>query len=500
MSEIHYKSLDTHIHKLTTERGGDGTNNRVTPAPVYLIFGEEFLCKAVFEQLLKAISPVGSGNQNLERIDGPDEDIHEVIERVNTYSLLPGTKIVAVTDSGVFDSKEDKEHLLDKAKKAYQNDNVKKAAKYLISMMGRLKMSFQDFSKENRPKTLKYNSSKFDDDQWLDDILDYCIQNNLAISAAEEQGGALQSAIEKGFPRQNHLIIITDTVNKRHSLYKSISSHGIIIDCSIPKGNRRSDKLAQQKALSESLDAILLKNQKSIESDAHRLLYEMTGFDLRTFSNNIDKLVSYVGERKIITRSDVAFVLKRTKKDPIYAFTNAITEKNAEEALFYLESLLFDGLNSIRPEQILVAMANQIRKLILIKGFVAGPQGDSWYKNCTFGDFKKSVLPVIQKHDKKLLDQLRVWQDMLSTDTVDGGGEGTKKVKKKSGKSVTELLIAKTPTNSYPVYQMFKKSEIFTQEQLFNALESLNRADLRIKTSVQNKKLILEEAIINICR
>ena len=47
---------------------------------------------------------------------------------------------------------------------------------------------------------------------------------------------------------------------------------------------------------------------------------------------------------------------------------------------------------------------------------------------------------------------------------------------------------------------MFKKSEKFTEEQLFHALESLNRADLRIKSSVQNKKLILEEAIIKICR
>jgi DNA polymerase-3 subunit delta len=273
----------------------------------------------------------------------------------------------------------------------------------------------------------------------------------------------------------------------------------MIIDCSIPKGNRRADISVQKTALTERLNAILSKSQISIEADAYQALYDMTGFDLRTFSQNVDKLISFVGERKKITRSDVEFVIKRTKKDPIYAFTNAITDQNTEEALFYLESLLFDGVQPIRPEQILVAMANQIRKLMLIKGFVASSEGENWYAGCSFGDFKKSVLPAVRKYDKNILDRVTAWQDILSTDT---GREGamTKKASKKKQPAATELLIAKNPQNPYPVYQMFKKSEKFTEEQLFHTMESLNRADLRIKTSVQNKKLILEEAIIKICQ
>ena len=243
----------------------------------------------------------------------------------------------------------------------------------------------------------------------------------------------------------------------------------------------------------------LSKNQISIDADGYQALYEMTGFDLRTFSQNVDKLVSFVGERNKITRSDVEFVIQRTKKDPIYAFTNAVTDQNTTEALFYLESLLFDGAEPIRPEQILVAMANQIRKLMLIKGFVASSEGKSWYASCSFGNFKKSVLPAIRKYDKNILAQVTAWQDILSTDTGRVGAV-TKKASPKKQSAATEMLIAKKPQNPYPIYQMFKKSEKFTEKQLFYAMESLNRADLRIKTSVQNKKLILEEAIIKICR
>jgi DNA polymerase-3 subunit delta len=498
MTEIHYKSLNHYFDKLMADAEEAGTN-RQAPAPVYLIFGEEFLCKSVFEKLLKVLMPAGSKSPNLERIDGPNEDISDVIERITTYSLLSGAKIVAVTDSGIFDSRQDKDRLIKKSKQAYHDDDIKKAANYFLNLMGLLDLSYQDFSSDNRSKTLKSKLNASDDNQWLDAVIDYCTGKNLPVPAAGDKISTLQYAIEKGFPTGNHLVILTDKVAKQQKLYTSINKHGMIIDCSIPRGNRRADISVQKAALTERLNAILSKNQISIEADAYQALYDMTGFDLRTFSQNVDKLISFVGERKKITRSDVEFVIKRTKKDPIFAFTNAITDQNTEEALFYLESLLFDGVQPIRPEQILVAMANQIRKLMLIKGFVASSEGESWYAGCSFGDFKKRVLPAVRKYDKNILDRVTAWQDILSTDT---GREGarTKKASKKKQPAATELLIAKNPQNPYPVYQMFKKSEKFTEQQLFHAMESLNRADLRIKTSVQNKKLILEEAIIKICR
>ncbi|NIV97852.1 DNA polymerase III subunit delta, partial [Candidatus Saccharibacteria bacterium] len=67
-----------------------------------------------------------------------------------------------------------------------------------------------------------------------------------------------------------------------------------------------------------------------MDKRAYRTIYEMTGFDIGTFSDNIEKLISYVGDRKRITVEDVAFVLKRTKKDPIYELTNAIADRDVD--------------------------------------------------------------------------------------------------------------------------------------------------------------------------
>ena len=91
MAEIHYRSLNRYFDRLIADSEETGSTQPAAES-VFLIFGEEFLCKSVFQKLLKALMPVGSKSPSLERIDGPNEDIGDVIERITTYSLLSGTK------------------------------------------------------------------------------------------------------------------------------------------------------------------------------------------------------------------------------------------------------------------------------------------------------------------------------------------------------------------------------------------------------------------------
>ena len=60
----------------------------------------------------------------------------------------------------------------------------------------------------------------------LDEVIAYCEQKELAIPEPADESVALQKAIEKGFPKNNHLLITTDVVDKRRSLYKAIKGPG----------------------------------------------------------------------------------------------------------------------------------------------------------------------------------------------------------------------------------------------------------------------------------
>ena len=486
MPVISHKEVDKYLRN----RGDDPLFS------VYLVYGEEVLTKGVFDALLNSLIPVSERSINYEPLDGSRENIHEVINRVNTFSLLPGTKVIALRESKIFYAKQDKAQLLENAKKAIQDDNIKKAAGYLLNMMGIFNLSYEDMDESGRNKIIGTPNAAGSDDGWLDEIIAYCRQHDMTVPVARDDCRILQQAVEKGFPKHNHLIITTDTVDKRRGLYKTIGDKGMIVDCSVPKGVRRADQMAQESVLVEKMNAILAAGNKTMNQATYLALYEMTGFDLRTFCHNLEKLVSWVGDRPEITLKDVTSVLHRTKQDPIYELTNALADRRSDSALFFLDSLLSSG---IHPLQVLSALVNQIRKLLLAKGFINSPQGKDWQSACTYTYFQKQIIPAIVDYDRELIDQLESWQTILNEEINSPLRGSPKKTKKLKPKAAMDLLIARNPKNPYPIYLILKKTDGFSQDKLVNALEVLGEADKKLKTSSQPPKLVLEKVILHIC-
>lgn len=479
MTEIDYKTLNGYLQKETDY------------SSLYLIYGEDVLVKSALNKLLDILIPEKQGNLNYEPVDGADGNVPKALEKVNTYSMLSGRKVVVLGDSKIFYSKQDHGIILQKAKEAYDNDTIKKAAKFILSLMGLLQLSFDDLTSENRYMALNPDGEDLGDLKWLERIIEYCIENKLTIPKGEDSLVLLEKAIEKGFPKNNHLFITTDIVDKRRKLYKIIKSNGVIINCAVPKGGSMADKRVRESVMKgrmkEALDAV----GKKMDNDAFLAMSDMTGFNLGIFSNNLEKLISYTGDRDTITTGDVTAVLDRTKKDPVYKLMEAVADRNVEQSLFFLNSLLVDNFH---PLQILAAITNQIRKLLLIKGFVQSSNGDSWHGGLQFGPFKSQVIPKIKLYDKNLLEEIGRWDVAISGDENNGGE------KRKKRKPLPDIMVAKNPNNPYPVYKAFLKAEKFTNAELTDSIQFISRADLQLKSTGQNPRLILENTIFNICR
>ena len=134
MPEINYKELNSHIK--SAEKEGFSR--------LYLIHGEELMCKTALEELLNALLPetAADRNHNYHPVDGTGENISNAVELVNTFSFMSGRKVVAFLDSKIFYSKENEKSLLEKAKEAYAQKDLKKASRYFTSVMSLLKLSF----------------------------------------------------------------------------------------------------------------------------------------------------------------------------------------------------------------------------------------------------------------------------------------------------------------------------------------------------------------------
>jgi DNA polymerase III delta subunit len=94
MPEINYQSVKEYIH----ERLNSSFD------PVYLIYGEEFLYHQITQSLVKAIIPDPAHQKhNFEVINHKEENqLAEVIERMNTYSFFSEKKIMELRDATVF--------------------------------------------------------------------------------------------------------------------------------------------------------------------------------------------------------------------------------------------------------------------------------------------------------------------------------------------------------------------------------------------------------------
>ncbi len=496
MTELTYKTLDDHLKDFDPRPDGSGR----PPAAVYLIFGEEMLCKSAFKKIVDKMVPPTHQGFNYEPVDGNYSGVSEAVEKLNTFSLLSGFKIVGLLDARLFDSKSDTEKFLLAAVQAYENQNLKRAADSLLRYMALTNLSFEDLEPQNREVSLPGGSKLPDDDLWLDEVTEFCREQGRQVPETAGSEDLLCRTIERGFPAGHCLLITTDSVDKRRKLFKTIRATGVIIDCSVPKGDRKADRAAQDAVLTETAGSILKKSGKSLAPDAYSALQETTGFELRAFVNNLEKLISYVGERDIISRQDIFKALKRTKRDPVYALTGAFAARNVDDALFYLNTLISDGPDTLRPEQLLTALLNQVRKLLVVKAFVAGPAGKAWIPGCAYNTFRTRVLPAIQKFDSELLETLQQWQDDPD-DPVDGDGPPEKMRKRgRTPMPKTDVMIARHPNNPYPVYQLFINAENYSKEDLLQAYEYLSNADRRIKFGGDNKQLVIEEVILNICR
>ncbi|KPA18414.1 DNA polymerase III subunit delta [Candidatus Magnetomorum sp. HK-1] len=457
--------------------------------PVYLVHGDEFLVKNALKILKDKLLPAGKQKTNFNPIDGGIENIPSAIEQLNTFSLMPGSRIIAIIDSQIFYTGHDSSSLLDKGQSAFSDNQIKKASRYFLNLLSTEKLGIDDIQAERLDETIlslvkeKNDISQHSD--WLKSVAEYCVSQRLSVPDSMNYSDMLTEAVEKGFAKRNILIITTDTVQKNRRLYKAILKKGTVIHCQIPKGFVKADRDQQERTFRENAEKILSQSGKTMAPDAFAAMREMIDTSLRSFSINLEKLIQYVGTRKKITREDVESVIERSRQDPIFELTNALADRNLGNTLAVLDNLF---ANQFNPLQALAAIANQIRRFLLIADVKKIYGG--FHKGMSFAQFKNQYFQNVLEYDQQMAE------DSQSVDE----SENVKSKKSKGKKAKTTLAIAKNPKSVYPVYLSFKASENYTRQELIHAIHILYQADKSIKTGSQNNNRVIEQVVIQICR
>jgi DNA polymerase-3 subunit delta len=423
----------------------------------------------------------------VEQFDGDDASIGGVVSSMNTYALLSGSKVVVLQDARLFYSAKAQQGLREKMVQAAQNGDMKKASRPFLNLMALAGLTFEDLATPAlRIKVAE--DVEGEPPSWLSSLMDFCRENGLRIPEKHDDADILKTAMEKGFPDGHRLVVTTDFVDRRKALFKAIDETGLVVDCTVPKGETRADRLAQDAVMQAAMDDALAQASKRMAVDARKRLTQWTGFDLRTLSGNLEKLISFVGDRKTISDADVTTVLRRTRKDPIFEFTNAVADRDLSAILFFMKSLLDDGMH---PLQLLAAVANQIRRLLLAKDFIVRDGGRSWSARMTFPQFKSGPFKSVQADDAASASLTQTWDALLNP-----SAEG----KKRKKAAASDLVLAKNPKSPFPVFQTLKKADNFSMEELTDAMVDLSQTDVHMKSTGQDPRLLLEAFLITLCR
>ncbi len=163
------------------------------------------------------------------------------------------------------------------------------------------------------------------------------------------------------------LVLEAAQLDQRMRLFKLLSEKTLVVDCG-------AERRAGGTRGCGGADGSEMASGSGIKSDraAAQLLSESTNADLARMRTEIDKLASYAGERKQITRADVAAMVVSEKRYTVWQLSEMLANGDRASALTFLESLLNEGE---QPVAIVGAMAWMYRKLLEAQELGRGANG-----------------------------------------------------------------------------------------------------------------------------
>jgi len=216
------------------------------------------------------------------------------------------------------------------------------------------------------------------------------------------------------------LVLEATALDQRMKLAKLLADKTLVVEVGL--GDKPEERLAAAAALAHTI----AKDQGvAFEKGAAEDLAEAVAADLQRLKTEIDKLATYVADRKLIRRHDVAAMVISEKTTTVWELANMLAARNTKVALEFLDRLLREGEE---PLQMLGAITWMYRKLIEaseIKGVTNG-----WQASRALGmrpEQAELALHASRKIPKpQLLAGLRALQ--RADDRLKGGADNTRAV------------------------------------------------------------------------
>lgn len=163
----------------------------------------------------------------------------------------------------------------------------------------------------------------------------------------------IEQYLEK-YNKDNYCIFLAymEKVDTRKKIYKLLSKHKVI-----------ELKKIDEEYIKKYVETKLKQENYKLE-DMDYFLDKIGGSNLHNIQNELDKLMMYKIEDKVIINEDIDKITIHTIEEEIFVLSDAIIAKNIKKSLTLLEDFLNKNYDEI---QIIMLLASQFRFLFQVK-------------------------------------------------------------------------------------------------------------------------------------
>lgn len=367
------------------------------PAPVYLFDGDAFLAQRAGRELAFTLVREQERSLNLVELDAGASPA-EVAAELQTRGLFSsGRKVVLLQEPAFLTSKEDVEESFEKARVQWGEGRQREAARRLLALCAKAGLGAADLRPEpgddparfkaKLGKELKREFGFGPGEAGLDFVVEaagYAIEREM--KAAKDDSGALDAALERGLPPGHVLVVAAGKVDGKLPLVKRLAAAGRRVEVAIP----REGTFDARVVLGPVVQTLLAGTGKKADAGAVERLEALVGGDARTLASELQKLVAFVGDRKVIGADDVDEVVTRSAEDPFFALGNAVEARDLPAAINVVDRTVADGGS---PHMLLATLAGTVRRLLVEKERARAVVGDRVVR--TPRDWEAQIFPTI---------------------------------------------------------------------------------------------------------
>jgi DNA polymerase-3 subunit delta len=360
-------------------------------APLYLLWGEEYLVRKGADELVKALVPDASMGLNFAVLDAASP--REVAQELATMPLFPGRKVVLVRDPEFLAPKKGRGDALSKAREAWKAGKRKEGARRLLALAARAGWGVDQLdpgtpgapSVEEWKQELDVDLAEVDL-AFLKEAAAFCREER--ISAPEGDASALLELFQKGVPKGHALVLAATEVDAKSPLLKLAKDAGHLVERKVAARHKDLD-------LSEIAQEFLAPFKKKLGRGALEQLKERVGGNIRLLQSELEKLAVYAGDSATIELADVALLVHHAREEEYFELSEALQKRDLKGALGYAEDAMGQGTHAL---QLLGAVASIVRGLL--ENHERMGQYGKGAAPRSFDDFKARIFPKIEQEAK----------------------------------------------------------------------------------------------------